>query len=119
MGNCCSPQEQDFQKILATKDKSDLLKYYSFKETNQLGNGAFGTVFKATSKEDKNFHCAIKVLEKDEMTESDIRTLRREIATLIKLDQPNICNYYETYECPEKFYLRMEFCGGGELVEKI
>jgi serine/threonine protein kinase len=43
------------------------MKYYNFKEKSQLGEGAFGTVYKATSKEDKTFECAIKVLDREEM----------------------------------------------------
>ena len=36
-----------------------------------------------------------------------------------KLDHPNICKYYETYESPKNVYLVMEYCGTKDLFDKI
>jgi len=38
---------------------------------------------------------------------------------LSKLDHPNICKYYETYESPKNVYLVMEYCGTKDLFDKI
>jgi len=35
------------------------------------------------------------------------------------LDHPNIVKYYETYEDSKYLYLVMEYCSGGELLEKV
>ena len=48
-----------------------------------------------------------------------LEKIKQEIKILSKLDHPNICKYYETYESPKHFYLIMEFCGGGDLFDKI
>lgn len=45
--------------------------------------------------------------------------IKEEIRILSKLDHPNICKYYETYESPKHFYLIMEYCGGGDLFDEI
>lgn len=45
--------------------------------------------------------------------------LKQEIKILSNLDHPFICKYYETYESPKHVYLVMEYCGGGDLFDKI
>jgi serine/threonine protein kinase len=49
----------------------------------------------------------------------NLKKLKDEIKILSKLDHPNICKYYETYESPNHIYLIMEYCGGGDLFYKI
>jgi len=38
---------------------------------------------------------------------------------LKRLDHPNIVKFYETYQDDKFFYLVMEYCSGGELLERI
>ena len=38
---------------------------------------------------------------------------------LRKLDHPNIVKLYELYEDNENYYLITEYCGGGELFDRI
>ena len=38
---------------------------------------------------------------------------------LSQIDHPHIVNYYESYDDTKYFYLIMEFCNGGELLQKI
>ncbi len=49
----------------------------------------------------------------------NLKKLKSEIKILSKLDHPNICKYYETYESPNYVYLIMEYCGGGDLFDRI
>jgi calcium-dependent protein kinase len=43
----------------------------------------------------------------------------QEIGILSSLDHPNIIKYHETYQSAKYMYLVMEFCGGGELFDKL
>lgn len=45
--------------------------------------------------------------------------IEEEIKILRQLDHPNIIKYYETYEDKQHYYVIMEYCPGGELLEKI
>ena len=83
-----------------------------------LGAGNFGKVFLAYHTADHNFKVAIKTLQKKKLGDS-IQKIKDEIKILSKLDHPNICRYYETFESPKHFYVVMEYCGGGDLFDKI
>jgi len=49
----------------------------------------------------------------------DLYLLKRELQILRKLDHPNIIKFYETYQDERYFYLVMEYCSGGELLDRI
>lgn len=86
--------------------------------TQVLGSGAFGKVFKTFNKHNKNHHVAIKVLNKAKL-QDHLQAIQEEIEILTKLDHPNIVRYYETYIDEKYIYLVMEYIAGGELFEKI
>ena len=86
-------------------------------ETKVLGKGAFGKVYRATDKLNAEFKVAIKVLNKDKMTQKDLQHVMDEVDMLKKVDHPNIVEYFETYENEHFLYLVMELCTGGELFD--
>ena len=45
--------------------------------------------------------------------------LRRELEILKTLDHPNIVKFYEVYQDEKFFHLVMEYCSGGELLQRI
>ena len=85
--------------------------YHIDKNTRVLGVGAFGKVFLTTNKFDNNIKVAIKVLDKQKLSDT-LDTIMDEIATLNTLDHPNIVKYYETYNDQKYIYLVMEFVSG-------
>mmetsp|Transcript_39669 Transcript_39669/g.45549 ORF Transcript_39669/g.45549 Transcript_39669/m.45549 type:complete len:113 (+) Transcript_39669:32-370(+) len=86
----------------------ELKKFYEVEDTT-LGKGAFGKVFKAQSLTDKNFQVAIKMLNKKNMSDNDIKELGSEVQILNQLDHPNIVKYYEVYEDKKNLFLVMEY----------
>ena len=83
-----------------------------------LGAGAFGQVFLTSNKHDKNHQVAVKVLDKQKLSE-DIDLIEEEVAILNKLDHPNIVRYFETYDDRQYIYLVMEYVSGQQLLEKM
>lgn len=83
-----------------------------------LGKGNFGKVFLANLTAHQEVKVAIKTLPKNKLG-NNIEYIREEIKILSSLDHPNIIKYYETYESPKYMYLVMEYCGGGELFDRI
>ena len=83
-----------------------------------LGAGNFGKVFLACHNVNSELKVAVKTMQKKKIGDN-LKKLKDEIRILSKLDHPNICKYYETYESPKYVYLIMEYCGGGDLFDRI
>ena len=83
--------------------------------SSSLGSGSFGTVRQAVHKLTGQPR-AIKILKK---ADQDENKLFLEVEILCKLSHPNIMQIYEFYDDLKNFYIVSEFCGGGELFDKI
>ena len=91
----------------------------TYEKICELGNGAFGKVYKVKRK-NSGFNPiirALKVISKDQMmvSENASEELKSEIEILKKLDHPNIMKIYEFFEDEKNIYLINEFCGGGDV----
>ena len=120
MGNyCCGDKNVDYSKKSYIKSEgklADLRKLY--KLDKKLGEGSFGTVFRATSIQEPDLAYAIKQIKKPTHSKQDLNSLYREINIMQTVDHPYIIKYYETYEEKEYIYLVMELCENGTLEEK-
>ena len=83
-----------------------------------LGTGAFGEVRKCVSRTSKLIR-AVKIIKKESMSKEEEESFKQEMATLKKLDHPNILKLYEVFEDSKKYFLVTEYCKGGELFEEI
>jgi calcium-dependent protein kinase len=83
-----------------------------------IGSGYYGKVLLGHFKNKPELPVAIKTLQKKDIG-ADISKIKNEIQILSKLDHPNICKYYETYESPSYLYLIMEYCQGGDLFHRL
>ncbi|CAD8148014.1 unnamed protein product [Paramecium pentaurelia] len=94
----------------------DIQKIYIFGKV--LGVGSFGKVIAAKMKSNPLKRYAIKIIEKRKVKgREDI--LANEIFILQKLDHPNIIKFHEVYQNKVNFYICMDYCQGGELVDWI
>jgi len=105
------------EKLFKTVDYRLIQSTYTVTPTI-LGSGNFGKVFLAFHNVNYEFKVAVKTMKKKKIGEN-LKKLKSEIKILSKLDHPNICKYYETYESPNYVYLIMEYCGGGDLFDRI
>lgn len=80
--------------------------------------GSFGEVRKCISKLTGSVR-AVKILNKINLKPKDQKRFLYEIELLKELDHPNIIKVYEYFQDPEKIYIVMEMCSGGELYEEI
>ena len=84
-----------------------------------LGEGTFGKV-KLGIYLPNDEKVAIKVLEKDRMTDKDDQIrVKREFDMLSKFNHPNVILVTEIFESTDSYYSVMEFCEGGELFNYI
>lgn len=91
---------------------------YEFK--NELGSGAFATVYKAINKLTER-EVAVKVVKKSHMQKHSVydELLRQELHVLEITDHPHITKVYEILEDNKCFYVVMELLEGGNLLDKI
>jgi len=83
-----------------------------------IGTGSFGTVYKATSKNEGRSR-AVKILKKDNATDLHLEGMRDEIHALLNVDHPHIIKLIRYYEDTSNFYLIFEMCSGPDLFDVI
>jgi calcium-dependent protein kinase len=99
-----------------TRDNAGKLEDEYEVEASKMGEGSFGSVFKAKSKT-TNVERAVKSIEM-RAVKNPIR-FEREINIAKQLDHPNVVRLFETFRDAKKIYLVMELCTGGELFDRI
>ena len=86
----------------------------------EIGSGGFAKVFKGIHIPSGE-KVAIKIMDKTQLMEDPLNFQRveNEISILKKVQHKNIIKLYELMESPQKIYLVMELCEGGELFDYI
>ncbi|CAD8051707.1 unnamed protein product [Paramecium primaurelia] len=120
---CLQPKKRNRIVAMQTMNKdqvftstADIHQLYNFGKV--LGVGSFGKVLLAKMKQNSEKQYAIKVIDKRRVKGKEA-LLANEIFVLQQLDHPNIIKFYEVYQSPLYFYICMDYCQGGELVERI
>ncbi|XP_050743071.1 serine/threonine-protein kinase 10 isoform X1 [Drosophila biarmipes] len=78
----------------------------------ELGDGAFGKVYKAQHKEHKRYAAAKMCQLEDEENLSDHMV---EIDILSEIKHPNVVELYEAFSLDDKLWMLIEYCDGGAL----
>lgn len=84
----------------------------------KTGEGTQGIVFLAKRKSDHAVR-AVKQVLKSTMRGSEVQVFKKECEIMKSMDHPNIIKLYDTFEDRKNYYLVMELCTGGELLDKI
>ncbi|PKI31957.1 CDPK-related kinase 7-like [Punica granatum] len=89
----------------------------------EVGRGHFGYTRSAKAKKGtlKGQEAAVKVIPKSKMTTAiAIEDVRREVKILRALSgHKNLVQFYDAYEDEDHVYIVMEWCQGGELLDRI
>ena len=105
--------------ILISKIKSNPFEDYTV--IKDLGSGTYAKV-QLVKHNINNSIRAMKVIPKkikkgtNQTNEADVIN---EVYSLMKMDHPNIVKIFEFYNAEKEYYLIMEYCGGGELFDRI
>lgn len=103
-------------KMFVQKGEGTLRDVY--KIGHVIGSGAFGEVRLCTHRETKSKY-AVKVLSKQKMDATEIKSMFNELDVLRGLDHPNIVKVFEYFEDDKRFYIVTEHIQGGELFDEI
>ena len=100
----------------------DLNKFRNIKETYKIGEtigkGGFAFVRRAKNRTTGQ-HVAIKIYQKQKMSEGEKESMEVEMEVLKQLDHPNIIKLYEIFEEEKYICLVIELMEGGELFDLI
>jgi len=97
--------------VVATIKRDDPLKYFTIQE--KLGEGSYGSVYKAIRKSD-GMVVAIKQVPIDE----EIEELRKEIDIMKECSSPFIISYEGTYfQGTSEIWIVMEYCAAGSIAD--
>jgi calcium-dependent protein kinase len=113
--NIWKGEETSFDvKALCRQRHGDIAEYYEV-EAKELASGGCGQVFLARSRDGRQV-----IIKKAVCTsETNNKRLKREVSIMQKLDHPNICRLYETYEKGKFLYFVLEYCQKGDLFSAI
>ena len=103
--------------ILIPKIKSNPFDDYT--KLKELGTGAYAKV-QLVKHNITNAVRAMKIIPKEyKKGKTNEEEVINEVYLLMKMDHPNIVKIFEFYNGRNYYYLIMEYCGGGELFDKI
>eukprot|EP01104_Vermistella_antarctica_P017391 TRINITY_DN615_c0_g3_i1.p1 TRINITY_DN615_c0_g3~~TRINITY_DN615_c0_g3_i1.p1 ORF type:complete len:1066 (+),score=245.92 TRINITY_DN615_c0_g3_i1:384-3581(+) len=93
----------------------------AFEVLNRLGDGAFGSVFRAQHKE-TTFECAIKAIRTGENDAKARLAISKEVNILKRCKHENVVRYYGCCMLPDQIWILMDFCELGavkDLMKKV
>ena len=95
-------------------------KVGNYELIQELGRGAFGTVWKAENSVTKEIF-AIKVIDKAKLQQSVMnqKLFEREIEVLKKMNSPHVLMVYEVLSTQNNMYVICNYCDGGDLQQYI
>ena len=110
---------QELAPINTQFQGGEALAKESFSFLSQIGSGAFGKVYKVSSKA-TNLIYALKVLSKNQIVGLKLTDqLKNEIAILARCAHPNIVKLHAAFEDKGYVYLIMELASEGTLYHKL
>ncbi|EAY03732.1 CAMK family protein kinase [Trichomonas vaginalis G3] len=90
------------------KEASEVLAKRGYVIKEHIGKGGFGSVYRVYH-ETTNQTCVCKIL-------SQFGSFSNELQTLVMLNHPNIIKLYEQFDENDKFYLILEDCCEGDII---
>jgi hypothetical protein len=84
----------------------------------KIGEGKFANVYSCIRKR-KNQKCAVKVINKYDVRQSDRAGLRNEIAVLQFVHHPNVVHLKNVFETRSRMYIVMPLVEGGDLFQRL
>ncbi|XP_042275971.1 serine/threonine-protein kinase Nek1-like isoform X2 [Thunnus maccoyii] len=89
-----------------------------YEKVKEIGKGGFGKAILVKSKEDGHQY-VIKEIGISRMSPEERQKAQKEVEVLAEMSHPNIVQYKESFEEEDCLCIVMDYCEGGDLLEKI
>jgi serine/threonine protein kinase len=91
-----------------------------FLQKVKLGQGSFGTVWRAVDKQNDRV-VAVKQLDKATMPKRQVsrKDIEREVELMKAVKHENITQLFDTFEDDKSIFLALEYCDGGDFGDKV
>lgn len=109
-GDCCDVSTRSLDSPI-TFDKL-------YQLDSKLQEGVQAIVWQGTSKETEKTY-AIKVIGREALSQSEDNAVLNEVAILKSLRHPHIVPLLDFFETPDNFYLVMQKCDGGDVLDRV
>ena len=110
-GSCKDCEEQSKDDSPPTFDKL-------YNLDSKIQEGVQATVWQGTSTATEKTY-AIKVVEREDLTQAEDAAVLNEVSILRSLRHKHIIPLLDFFETPETFYLVMEKCNGGDVLDRV
>ncbi|XP_042264389.1 ribosomal protein S6 kinase alpha-6-like [Thunnus maccoyii] len=90
-----------------------------YKLVERIGKGAFGTANLVKSKEDGHQYVIKEIYGISRMSSKERQKAQKEVEVLANMSHRNIVQYKESFEVKDCLCIVMDYCEGGDLLEKI
>ncbi|XP_040004454.1 serine/threonine-protein kinase Nek5-like isoform X2 [Xiphias gladius] len=86
----------------------------------QIGEGAFGKAFLVREKAGRgDRQCVVKQIDLRKMSAREKEASKKEVMLLSRMKHPNIVSFTTSFQEGGSLYIVMEYCDGGDLMNKI
>lgn len=90
-----------------------------YEEVTNIGKGGFGKAILVKSKEDGHQYVIKEIYGISRMSPEERQKAQKEVEVLANMSHPNIVQYKESFEVKGRLCIVMDYCEGGDLLEKI
>jgi len=93
---------------------------YDFNMMEEIGNGSFGSVYKAFEVHQKKNY-AVKTVCKEVLLKetSSLKNFTKEIEILRKINHPNVTKLHKVYESEDSVHLILDYAPQGDLFQRL
>lgn len=93
-----------------------------FDELREIGKGKDTVIYGGCCRKLQGTEVAVKKYDKAKVSSTKLRAIKREVAIMLFLARkrvPNVVNMYGAFADSQGYYIVMEYCAGGDLLESL
>ena len=96
-----------------------LTVFDKYEQLNRIGDGYFGTVYKAKEKETGKLYAIKEILKESLYNGKKSNKIKKKLENLKKINYNNLIKINDFYEDKVNIYIITELCDSGDLTEKV